>query len=111
MPRPHIVAIEDEPDIRAIDGLIDLTLIAEGANGRLVVSDTGIGIEPQHVPRLFERFYRVDSARSREQGGTGLGLAIVKHVAQASGGKVTVESVPGKGSCFTVSIPLSRTGR
>jgi len=69
------------------------------------VRDQGCGIEKQHLPRLFERFYRVDKARSRQMGGTGLGLAIVKHIAQAHGGRVTVESIPGKGSIFTIHLP------
>jgi two-component system phosphate regulon sensor histidine kinase PhoR len=69
------------------------------------VSDHGSGIASQHLPRLFERFYRVDKGRSRELGGTGLGLAIVKHIAQAHGGHVTVESTPGKGSIFTLHLP------
>lgn len=71
----------------------------------LTVADHGCGIERQHLPRLFERFYRVDKARSRKLGGTGLGLAIVKHIAQAHGGSVTVESAPGKGSTFTLRLP------
>jgi two-component system phosphate regulon sensor histidine kinase PhoR len=71
----------------------------------LAVEDSGTGIEPQHLPRLFERFYRVDRARSRAMGGTGLGLAIVKHIAQAHGGGVDVESVPGRGSTFSLHIP------
>lgn len=71
----------------------------------LEVSDQGRGIEKEHLPRLFERFYRVDKARSRQQGGTGLGLAIVKHITQAHGGSVSVESTPGKGSLFTIRIP------
>jgi len=69
------------------------------------VVDSGCGIEPQNLPRLFERFYRVDKARSRKQGGTGLGLAIVKHIAQAHGGRVTVESALGKGSAFSIHLP------
>lgn len=71
----------------------------------LQVSDTGIGIAAEHLPRIFERFYRVDRGRSREVGGTGLGLAIVRHVAEAHGGRVEVESTPGEGSCFTLVIP------
>ncbi|MBN1905779.1 MAG: PAS domain-containing protein [Deltaproteobacteria bacterium] len=69
------------------------------------VSDEGRGIEKEHLPRLFERFYRVDKARSRQQGGTGLGLAIVKHITQAHQGSVSVESAPGKGSTFTIRLP------
>jgi two-component system phosphate regulon sensor histidine kinase PhoR len=69
------------------------------------VSDHGTGIAPEHLPRLFERFYRVDKGRSRELGGTGLGLAIVKHITQAHGGRVTVESVLGEGSIFTLHLP------
>jgi two-component system phosphate regulon sensor histidine kinase PhoR len=74
---------------------------------RLVVSDTGPGIAPEHLPRLFERFYRVDAGRSREIGGTGLGLSIVKHMVEAMRGKVSVESVVGRGATFTVSLHRS----
>jgi len=69
------------------------------------VRDRGCGIEKEHLPRLFERFYRVDKARSRKLGGTGLGLAIVKHIAQAHGGSVDVESTPGQGSVFSIRLP------
>jgi len=72
---------------------------------KIIVEDRGIGIAKKHLPRLFERFYRVDKARSRNLGGTGLGLAIVKHIAQAHGGKVTVESTLGEGSVFTIHLP------
>jgi two-component system phosphate regulon sensor histidine kinase PhoR len=68
------------------------------------VRDQGVGIAAEHLPRLFERFYRVDPSRSRKVGGTGLGLAIVKHIAQAHGGRVTVESTPGKGSVFSLFL-------
>jgi two-component system phosphate regulon sensor histidine kinase PhoR len=71
------------------------------------VRDQGCGIDKEHLPRIFERFYRADKARSRKLGGTGLGLAIVKHIAQAHGGHVTVESTPGKGSTFTIHLPKS----
>jgi two-component system phosphate regulon sensor histidine kinase PhoR len=81
-----------------------------GADGGAVfaVRDTGIGIEPQHLPRLTERFYRVDRGRSRETGGTGLGLAIVKHVVSRHAAKLEVTSETGRGSCFSVIFPGSR---
>ncbi|MBE0598237.1 MAG: PAS domain-containing protein [Desulfuromonadales bacterium] len=86
-------------------------LEAEPAGDELLirVRDWGCGIERQHLPRLFERFYRVDRARSRKQGGTGLGLAIVKHIAQAHGGRVSVQSTPGQGCVFVIHLPALRT--
>lgn len=77
---------------------------------RIDFKDTGIGIQEEHLPHIFERFYRVDKTRSREMGGTGLGLSIVKHIMEAHGGKVTVESFFGKGSVFSVFIP-GKTGQ
>jgi two-component system phosphate regulon sensor histidine kinase PhoR len=73
---------------------------------RVSVRDHGCGISQEHLPRLFERFYRVDKGRSRGLGGTGLGLAIVKHIALAHSGRVSVESTPGEGSVFTIHLPL-----
>jgi signal transduction histidine kinase len=77
-----------------------------GAAGVWVdVRDTGVGIAPEHLPRIFERFYRVDSGRSREQGGTGLGLAIVRHLVDAHGGRVEAASVVGRGTTISVLFP------
>ena len=73
----------------------------------LTVSDEGEGIAAQHLPRLTERFYRVDSARSRESGGTGLGLAIVKHIVERHRGTLEIRSEPGKGTQVAVSLPAA----
>jgi len=76
-----------------------------GARDQILIVDTGEGIPAQYLDRLFERFYRVDRARSRVMGGTGLGLAIVKHLVRAHSGEVTVTSELGKGSSFTIELP------
>jgi two-component system phosphate regulon sensor histidine kinase PhoR len=89
------------------DGRITVRVGRCGGDALLEVSDTGIGIPPESIPRIFERFYRVDKGRAREEGGTGLGLAIVKHIAQAHGGQVDVESRIGRGSTFRVRLPLA----
>lgn len=116
---PDITARFNQPMMeQAVQNLIDnaikysergSSVRVEGAlNGRKItlrVLDRGTGIAREHLHRLFERFYRVDKARSRSLGGTGLGLAIVKHIVQVHGGYVSVESTPGKGSCFTISLP------
>ncbi len=78
-----------------------------GAALRVEVADTGPGVEPRHLPRLFERFYRVDSGRSRDMGGTGLGLSIVKHLVEAMHGTIGVESTPGRGSTFWFTLPAT----
>jgi two-component system phosphate regulon sensor histidine kinase PhoR len=90
---------------------VELTMsMGEGAGGvreaRVAVRDFGPGIDPEHLPRLTERFYRVDVAESRAQGGTGLGLALVKHILNRHGGRLTIESMPGEGATFTVQLPL-----
>ena len=82
-------------------------LRADGG-GEIEVSDSGIGIAREHLPRLTERFYRVDGSRSRDTGGTGLGLSIVKHVVQRHGGEIDVQSESGKGSTFRLILPALR---
>src|SRR3954447_3005923 len=89
------------------DGKITVRVGRFGTDALLEVSDTGIGIPAESIPRIFERFYRVDKGRAREEGGTGLGLAIVKHIAQAHGGQVDVESRMGRGSTFRVRLPVA----
>lgn len=86
-------------------GSVEASARREGDALIIRVADTGIGIDPIHFERLFERFYRVDKGRSREMGGTGLGLSIVKHIVQLYGGEIRVESQPGEGSVFTVRLP------
>jgi two-component system phosphate regulon sensor histidine kinase PhoR len=90
---------------------VDVTVVgvqtrAGLTEARVAVRDYGPGISPEHLPRLTERFYRVDVADSRSQGGTGLGLALVKHVLNRHGGRLTIESTPGEGATFTMHIPL-----
>ncbi len=82
--------------------------ILEDGQGEFSVTDSGPGIAPEHLPRITERFYRVDRSRSRETGGTGLGLAIVKHVAHRHGAQLRIDSTPGRGSTFAIVIPASR---
>ncbi len=86
-------------------GRVRVRWYRDGEQVCLEVADTGIGIPAADLPRIFERFYRVDKARSREMGGTGLGLSIVKHLAQAMHGSVRAASQPGQGTTFTVCFP------
>ena len=91
---------------------VDIGLsVGEGPGGkreaRIAVRDRGPGIAPEHLPRLTERFYRVDVSESRAQGGTGLGLALVKHILNRHGGRLTIESAPGQGATFTVHLPIA----
>ena len=117
---PDPLAVRADPPLleTAVVNLVDNAVKYSRPGGRIWVEgkagdsevvisvrDEGCGIEPKHQSRLFERFYRVDKARSRKLGGTGLGLAIVKHIAQLHGGSVTVSSSPGKGSVFTIQLP------
>ncbi len=85
-------------------GRVTVSAHRHGSGVEIRVADTGIGIPEKDLQRIFERFYRVDNARSRELGGTGLGLAIVKHIVQLHGGEISVTSIPGKGSTFTVKL-------
>ncbi len=90
-------------------GRIDIAWrVLPDGSGEFAVKDTGPGIEREHIPRLTERFYRVDGSRSRDTGGTGLGLSIVKHVVQRHGGELQVQSEPGKGSTFRLVFPAAR---
>jgi two-component system phosphate regulon sensor histidine kinase PhoR len=96
-------AIKYSPENSAIQ----VTVLASADQIQIQFRDQGMGIGKKHLPRIFERFYRVDQARSRKLGGTGLGLAIVKHIAHAHGGSVTVESELGQGSTFTLQLPVT----
>jgi two-component system phosphate regulon sensor histidine kinase PhoR len=95
-------AVKYSPD----DSAVGVSATVQGTILSIRVTDAGRGIAREHLPRLFERFYRVDKARSRDMGGTGLGLSIVKHIAVAHGGWVAVESAPGLGSTFTITLPV-----
>jgi len=111
------VAAEPTDVAVALDNLLDNAIaytekgeVTVGVRARpgavtIAVSDTGPGIESEHLPRIFERFYRIDRARSRQSGGTGLGLALVRHVAERNGGSVSVESTVGVGSTFKIRLP------
>jgi two-component system phosphate regulon sensor histidine kinase PhoR len=96
---------------RVIVSLLTAISTEGGPEVRVMVRDFGPGIAPEHLPRLTERFYRVDVGDSRAQGGTGLGLALVKHIANRHGGRITIESVLGQGATFTVHLPALRSWR
>jgi signal transduction histidine kinase len=85
----------------------EVVVQVEGRGDRMtvIVGDTGVGIAPEHLPHLFERFYRVDSARTRTTGGFGLGLAIAQAIVQAHGGRIQVQSIVNQGTIFTVTLP------
>ena len=115
---PTIVTANEAQLRRTLCNLLDNAIKFSRPQGEVVVSakvedeqtiirvrDTGVGIPPEHLPRVFERFYRVDKARSRELGGTGLGLAIVKHLTRAHGGDAEVNSTVGQGCEFVIKLP------
>ncbi len=87
-------------------GSVSINVSSDGKNAKLIVSDTGIGIAAEDQSRIFERFYRVDKSHSKESGGTGLGLSIVKHAVQYHGGRISMDSAPGKGTSISVSLPI-----
>ena len=91
------------------NGTIDINISSNNDHVHVSISDNGIGITPEHLPHIFERFYRTDEARNRTSGGTGLGLAIVQSIIDAHNGEIKVTSAPGKGSTFLIIIPLKHT--
>ncbi len=116
-PEPFVIRVDEALFERAFSNLVDnavkytppggaitVTAARSGAESRLTVADTGIGIADHDLPRIFERFYRADKSRSRESGGTGIGLSIVKHIVERHGGRIEVESVPQKGAKFSVVL-------
>jgi heavy metal sensor kinase len=119
------VSVEADPELlaQAISNLVSnairhngrggearVSLVAEGAEAVLTVSDNGPGIPPEDLPRIFDRFYRVDAARSRRDGGSGLGLSIARAVALSHGGTLSCESPAGQGARFTLRLPVNRAG-
>jgi two-component system phosphate regulon sensor histidine kinase PhoR len=100
--------LENAVKYTSAEGVIKMRWWSDELGGYFSVSDTGIGIAPEHIPRLTERFYRVDASRSRASGGSGLGLAIVKHVLQRHDGSLEIESEVGRGSTFTCHFPAER---
>jgi len=121
VPGLDVFAAADPTDLAvALDNLLDnaitytaagsvtVSLQADDASVRIAVTDTGPGIPAEHLQRIFERFYRVDAGRSRDSGGTGLGLALVRHMVERSGGSITVDSEPGRGSVFALRFPRVR---
>ena len=119
---PVIIMVDESLMTQAVVNLLDnaikysnenttitLSAVADENQVHLSVSDQGPGISEEHMPRLFERFYRVDKSRSRRIGGTGLGLAIVKHIATTHGGEVSVANNGGAGCCFSISLPVEKS--
>ncbi len=101
-----VALLENALKYTPYEGTVTLSLTIRDGNALISVCDTGIGIAPEDLPHIFERFYRADPARSRDRGGSGLGLAIVKSIVEEHGGSISVESTPGKGSAFCLRLPL-----
>jgi len=100
--------LENATKFTPAGGSIKVSAVVEGESMVIRVADTGVGIPPADLPHVFEQFYRVEKARSREAGGTGLGLSIVKHIIALHGGTVEAESVLGKGAMIILRLPLAR---
>jgi two-component system, OmpR family, phosphate regulon sensor histidine kinase PhoR len=100
--------VDNAAKYTSAEGSLEMRWSVDEDGGHFSVSDTGMGIPPEHIPRLTERFYRVDAGRSRSTGGSGLGLAIVKHVLQRHGATLEVQSTLGVGSTFTCHFPAER---
>jgi signal transduction histidine kinase len=92
-------------------GKVEVRLEPKDQRAVVTVSDTGIGIAAEHLPRVFDRFYRVDKARTRDEGGTGLGLSIAKTIVAAHGGQIGLASIPGQGTTCTVKLPTDTDGQ
>jgi two-component system sensor histidine kinase VicK len=88
-------------------GAVGVYCGASGGFARIRISDTGVGIPAEDIPRVFDRFYRVDKARSRESGGTGLGLSIAREIVERHGGEIKLASIYGRGSTFTITLPVN----
>lgn len=102
-----VILIDNSLKYASEGGNVHVRCMADGGRAELTVTDDGAGIDPADQRHIFERFYRADSERTRSKGGTGLGLAIGKWIAEAHGGRISVQSQPGHGTTFTVKLPLS----
>src|SRR5207237_925686 len=105
---PFSNLIDNAAKYTPVEGSLEMRWWVDENGGHFAVTDTGMGIPPEHIPRLTERFYRVDAGRSRATGGSGLGLAIVKHVLQRHGAELEVQSTLGSGSRFVCHFPPAR---
>jgi signal transduction histidine kinase len=103
-----LILIDNAVKYTTAPGAVQVRLGSSDRNAVLEVQDTGIGITPDDLPHIFERFYRADPARGSDSGGAGLGLSIAQWIAQQHGGEIAVESRPGRGSTFRVSLPMAK---